>query len=122
MNSNNQHNVWRTVAWTAIAIAVGAYIWRTTEGSNDLQLLLMGGLLIGPITLGIGMIIGRAQARTPRDQIRENAYEHGFEVGRSEGFEHGYDYALQQYGQRLEHATPLAQIPQEARELAVVYR
>ncbi len=119
MNSN--HNVWRTAAWTVIAVAVVAYIWRTTEGSNDLQLLLLGALLSSPICVGIGMVIGRALAR-PRDPIREDAYEHGFSVGSTEGFEHGYNCAVQQYGRRLEHATPLAQIPQQARELEVVYR
>ncbi len=119
---NNNHNVWRTVAWTAVAIAVGAYIWRTTEGSNDLQLLLLGGLLSSPICVGIGMIVGRAMGRAPRNPIREDAYEHGFGVGSTEGFDNGYNYALQQYGRRLAHATPLEQIPQQVRELAVVYR
>jgi hypothetical protein len=121
-SNNNNHNVWRTVAWTIIAVIVVAYIWRTTEGSNDLQLLLLGGLLFGPILLGVGMIIGRAMAAAPRDEIREDAYEHGYGVGCTEGFDNGYNYAVQQYGRRLEHATPLQQIPQQAKELAVVYR
>lgn len=101
-NSNNQHNVWRTVAWTLFAVALLAFVWRATSNSNDLQLLLLGGLMFAPIFLGIGLLMGHK----PRDPQKVVDYNTGYDDGHTEGWESGYSYALQAHANRFAITPP----------------
>ena len=94
MNSNHQQqpNVWRTIAWTVIAVMAVVYIWRTTEGSNDLQLLLLGAAASGLICYGIGFLMGRGSVGATR--LRAEEYKQAFERGHDVGVTAGYRAAI----------------------------